>query len=188
MDYTKLAPPSQIKNHPTSKVSLRSQFYQVKLACGTTYQLPDIEAAGLSYVPCSHEQPILKFAHLWDNTLQVNLESYGDEAHRLKLSGMKGIQIMTGEPTKRMNGEVWEYLVVLDIESRLFTEYPDIAEEIRDIYRSSCHGSPCIIESKSEGLHLYAYCEYLDKKTILQEPRRQDAIGVSIAEVPQPRR
>ena len=164
MNYTKPPQTSQTKNYPTSKVSLRSQFYQVKLACGTTYQLPEIEAAGLSYVPCSHEQPILKFAHLWDNALQVNLDSYGDEAHRLKLSGMKGIQIMTGKPTKRMNGEVWEYLVVLDIESRLFTEYPDIAEEIRDIYRFSCHGSPCIIESKSEGLHLYAYCEYLDKK------------------------
>ena len=164
MNYTKPPQTSQTKNHPTSKVSLRSPFHQVKLACGTTYQLPEIEAVGLSYVPCSHEQPILKFAHLWDNALQVNLDSYGDEAHRRKLSGMKGIQIMTGKPTKRINGEIVEYLVVLDIESRLFTEYPDIAGEIRDIYLSACHGSPCIIESKSEGLHLYAYCEYLDKK------------------------
>ena len=164
MNYIKPIQTSQTKKHPTSKISLRSQFYQVKLACDTTYQLQDIEAAGLSYVPCSHEQPILKFAHLWDSALQVNLDSYGDEAHRRKLSGMKGIQIMTGKPTKRMNGEILEYLIVLDIESRLFTEYPDIAGEIRDIYGSACDGSPCIIESKSEGLHLYAYCEYFDKK------------------------
>lgn len=164
MNYIKPTQTSQTKNNPTSRVSLRSQFYQVKLACDTTYQLQDIEATGLSYIPCSHEQPILKFAHLWDSALQVNLDSYGDEAHRRKLSGMKGIQIMTGKPTKRLNGEILEHLIVLDIESRLFTEYPDIAGEIRDIYLSACHGSPCIIESKSEGLHLYAYCEYFDKK------------------------
>ena len=69
---------------------------------------------------------VVIFAHLWDSALQVNLDSYGDEAHRRKLSGMKGIQIMTGKPTKRMNGEIVEYLVVLDIESRLFTELEQI--------------------------------------------------------------
>ena len=48
--------PKQVKQkiNPTSKVSLRSQFYKVNLACGTTYQLQDIEAAGISYVPCAH--------------------------------------------------------------------------------------------------------------------------------------
>ena len=164
MNYTKPTETSQTKNQPRSRVSLRSQFYKIKLACGTTYQLQDIEAAGISYVPCSHKTPIPKFAHLWDSSLQVNLDSYDDNANRWKLSGMKGIQIMTGKPTKRMNGETPQYLVVLDQESRLALEHPDIAEEVERIYLSSCDGSPCIIESKSGGLHLYAYCEYLDKK------------------------
>ena len=164
MNYTKPTETSQTKNQPRSKVSLRSQFYKIKLACGTTYQLQDIEAAGISYVPCSYKTPIPKFAHLWDSSLQVNLDSYDDNDNRWKLSGMKGIQIMTGKPTKRMNGETPQYLVVLDQESRLALEHPDIAEEVERIYLSSCDGSPCIIESKSGGLHLYAYCEYLDKK------------------------
>ena len=164
MNYTKPTETSQTKNQPRSKVSNRSQFYKIKLACGTTYQLQDIEAAGISYVPCSYKTPIPKFAHLWDSSLQVNLDSYDDNDNRWKLSGMKGIQIMTGKPTKRMNGETPQYLVVLDCESRLALEHPDIAEEVERIYLSSCDGSPCIIESKSGGLHLYAYCEYLDKK------------------------
>ena len=164
MNYTKPTETSQTKNQPRSKVSLRSQFYKVNLACGTTYPLQDIEASGISYVPCSHKTPLLPYAHLWDSPLQVNLDSYNDNANGWKMSGMKGIQIMTGKPTKRMNGSTPEYLVVLDCESRLFTEYPDIAEKIEHLYLSSCDGSPCIIESKSGGLHLYAYCEYLDKK------------------------
>ena len=164
MNYTKPTETSQTKNQPRSRVSLRSQFYKIKLACGRTYQLQDIEAAGISYVPCSYKTPIPKFAHLWDSSLQINLDSYDDNANRWKLSGMKGIQIMTGKSTKRMSGETPQYLVVLDQESRLALEHPDIAEEVERIYLSSCDGSPCIIESKSGGLHLYAYCEYLDKK------------------------
>ena len=164
MNYNKPTETSQTKNQPRSKVSLRSQLYKVNLACGTTYPLQDIEASGISYVPCSHKTPLLPYAHLWDSPLQVNLDSYNDNANGWKMSGMKGIQIMTGKPTKRMNGETPQYLVVLDQESRLALEHPDIAEEVERIYLSSCDGSPCIIESKSGGLHLYAYCEYLDKK------------------------
>ena len=164
MNYNKPTESSQTKNQPHPKVSNRSQFYKVNLACGTTYQLQDIEAAGISYVPCAHKTPLLPHAHLWESPLQVNLDTYGDNANGRKMSGMKGIQIMTGKPTKRMNGETLQYLVVLDCESRLFTEHPNIAEEIERLYLSFCQGFPCIIESKSEGLHLYAYCEYLDKK------------------------
>ena len=69
MNYTKPTETSQTKNQPRSKVSNRSQFYKVKLACGTTYQLQDIEAAGISYVPCSHKTPLLPHAHLWDSHL-----------------------------------------------------------------------------------------------------------------------
>ena len=164
MNYTKPTQTSQIKNHPTSKVSLRSQFYQVKLACGTTYQLQDIEAAGLSYVPCSHEQPILKFAHLWDNALQVNLDSYGDEAHRRKLSGMKGIQLMTGRPTYHPGSPLNQHLVLLDVEHRFIQQYPSAFDEIIGLLRAHSDGIPAIVETKSGGRHSYFFCEYLAPK------------------------
>lgn len=36
-----------------AKVSHRSQFHRFSLACGTTISLQDVEAAGLSYIPCT---------------------------------------------------------------------------------------------------------------------------------------
>ena len=54
----------------SGKVSHRSQFHQFSLACGTTISLSEVEAAGLSYIPCTHEQPLFKYAHLWDSPPQ----------------------------------------------------------------------------------------------------------------------
>ena len=69
MNYNKPTESSQTKNQPHPKVSNRSQFYKVNLACGTVYPFQDIEAAGISYVPCSHKTPLLPHAHLWDSHL-----------------------------------------------------------------------------------------------------------------------
>ena len=164
MNYIKPTQTSQTKNHPTSKVSLRSQFYQVKLACGTTYQLPDIEAADLSYVPCNYEQPILPFAHLWDSSLQVNLDSYNDHSHRWFMDNMQGVQIMTGRPTFQYVDSKKHYLMIVDVEARLYDEYPKVAASIEQIFRDACQGEPFIVETKSGGRHYYAFCEYLDSK------------------------
>ena len=164
MNYTKPTETSQTKNHPTSKVSLRSQFYQVKLACGTTYQLPDIEAADLSYVPCNYEQPILPFANLWDSSLQVNLDSYNDHSHRWFMDNMQGVQIMTGRPTFQYVDSKKHYLMIVDVEARLYDEYPKVAASIEQIFRDACQGEPFIVETKSGGRHYYAFCEYLDSK------------------------
>ena len=164
MNYIKPTQTSQTKNHPTSKVSLRSQFYQVKLGCGTTYQLPDIEAADLSYVPCNYEQPILPFAHLWDSSLQVNLDSYNDHSHRWFMDNMQGVQIMTGRPTFQYVDSKKHSLMIVDVEARLYDEYPKVAASIEQIFRDACQGEPFIVETKSGGRHYYAFCEYLDSK------------------------
>ena len=52
-------------------------MYEVILKCGTRLSLSDLEAAGLSYVPCGEvdgkDQPILAFGHLWNQRKQVFL-------------------------------------------------------------------------------------------------------------------
>ena len=50
---------NQPENFPTCRISPRAQFYRFSLACGTTIEFKDIEAASLSYIPCTHEQPLL---------------------------------------------------------------------------------------------------------------------------------
>ena len=160
---------NQEKNHrhPThAKVSDRSQLYRVTLACGTEITLKELEATGISYVPCTHEQPILKFAHLWDVRLQAKLDSYPD-AHGWRMSGMQGVQIMTGRPTYRPDPnspDGYQYLTLLDIEARFIERYPNEFGTIERLLKESCQSEPCIIESKSGGQHFYFFCDYLAPK------------------------
>ena len=90
---------NQPENFPTGRISPRAQFYRFSLACGTTIEFKDIEAASLSYIPCTHEQPLFKFAHLWDSPTQINLDNFPN-AHGWKMKDFKGVQIFTGAPTK----------------------------------------------------------------------------------------
>ena len=173
MNYTKPPQTSQTKNHPTSKVSLRSQFHRFSLACGTTIALDAVEAAGLSYIPCTHEQPLFKYAHLWDSPTQINLDTFPD-AHGWGMERFQGVQIFTGKPTKRYRDERVEYLVVLDFETRFIEKYPDLYQQIeRIIYRDSDR-TPFLIETKSGGRHIYGYSDYLDAKYEFRERRTED--------------
>ena len=76
------------RNNQPQKISDRSQNYSISLACAPEISLSELESAGISYVPCTHEQPLLKFAHLWDVRLQVNLDSYKDQLNGWKMSSM----------------------------------------------------------------------------------------------------
>lgn len=143
----------------------------IRLKCGTIISQSALEDAGLSYVPCGHvdgkDQPVLAYAHLWGTRKQVTLESYGKKGHGLSVRQMTGYQIMTGYPTFRSdqtspNG--YEFLVDVDMEAYIFEMYPEHADRIIGIYRDACDRTPCIIETKSGGRRLSAYCAYLDPK------------------------
>ena len=132
-------------------------MHEVRLACETVYTLQQFEDARLSYVPCTHDTPIFKFGHLWDTEKQVTQVSYGKQFNTWKLSGMQGVQLMTGKPSYRVIDSTREYLTDIDIEARLLDRYPEHAERIIETYRQACHGEPCIIKTKSDGRRLSAF-------------------------------
>ena len=146
-------------------------MYDITLKCGTRLSLEDLEAAGLSYVPCGEvdgkDQPILAFGHLWNQRKQVVLKTYGKSANAWRLSDMTGVQIMTGNPTYRADTSSptgYNHLTDIDIESKLLREHPDIVSRIIEVYRQSCDRTPCIIKTKSDGRRLSAFTALLDSK------------------------
>ena len=133
-------------------------MHEVRLACQTVYTLQQFEDARLSYVPCTYDTPIFKFGNLWDTERQVTRTSYGKQFNTWKLSGMQGVQLMTGKPSYRViDGNHREYLTDIDIEARLLDRYPEHAERILKTYREACIGEPCIIKTKSDGRRLSAF-------------------------------
>jgi len=141
----------------------------ITLKCGTVIRLADLEAAGLSYVPCGQidgdDQPLFAYAHLWGSRRQVTLASFGKKANTWTLNRMTGVQLMTGPPTRRIRSPVNHYLVDIDIEKYLVDKHPEIVNRILALYSSGCEGNPpCIVETKSGGLRLSAFCPYLDRK------------------------
>ena len=155
-----------------TKVSDRSGLYRIRLSGNKAIKLSDLEACGISYVPCTYEKPLFKYAHLWDVRLQVNLDSYSNDVHGWAMSKMQGIQIMTGRPTHRADEhspDGYQYLTLLDIEARFIERYPDEFSTIERLLKESCLSKPCIIESKSGGQHSYFFCDYLAPKTAFQD-------------------
>jgi len=139
---------------------------KITLKCGTALSLEALETAGLSYVPCNSEQPILKFAAFLDKRQHVGKSAYGKKWNAFTTRKMTGVQLMCGKPTyKRIGRTGYLYYNSIDIEKRLLTEYPDIAEQIQTIYSEACLGGfPCEIQTKSGGLRLDAYTPYCGKK------------------------
>ncbi len=160
------------RNNQPQKISDRSQNYSISLACAPEISLSELESAGISYVPCTHEQPLLKFAHLWDVRLQVNLDSYKDQLNGWKMSSMQGVQIMTGRPTyqpDQNSPDGYQYLTLLDIEARFIEQYPDEFGKIARILNEACEPEPCIVQSKSGGQHFYFFCAYLAPKIAFKD-------------------
>ena len=162
---------NQPENFPTGRISPRAQFYRFSLACGTTIEFKDIEAASLSYIPCTHEQPLFKFAHLWDSPTQINLDNFPN-AHGWSMSDFKGVQIFTGAPTKRRRDGSDEYLTVLDVEVRLLERYPDLYQQIEQAYHHNIDGAPFVIQTKSGGRQFYCYVpNYHERKLEFKDVR-----------------
>ena len=162
---------NQPENFPTGRISPRAQFYRFSLACGTTIEFKDIEAASLSYIPCTHEQPLFKFAHLWDSPTQINLDNFPN-AHGWSMSDFKGVQIFTGAPTKRRRDGSDEYLTVLDVEVRLLERYPDLYQQIEQAYHHNIDGAPFVIQTKSGGRQFYCYVpNYHERKREFKDVR-----------------
>ena len=136
----------------------------ITLKCGRKIYLSDLEEQELSYVPCGQDRdgkdtPLLSFKHLWKSRRQVKLASYG-KLNPWKLVNMTGVQLMTGRPSNRGK----ELLTDIDIEHRFIEKYPELHQRIRDMYIEACEGDPCIITTKSGGVRLMGFCEYLDRK------------------------
>ena len=137
----------------------------ITLKCGTKLYLDDLEAAGLSYVPCgqNHEgqdTPLLPFADLWNSRRQVKLSNYGKKVNSWTLQQMTGVQLMTGKPSSRGDA----LLTDIDIEYRFIEKYPKRHQKFREMYIEACVGEPCIIVTKLFGERWTGYCEYLDRK------------------------
>ena len=151
----------------------------ITLKCGTVLRLADLEAAGLSYVPCARlsndegemeDRPYFTFADLWGQRLQVTLSSYGRKANawamaKWQKSEFPGVQLMTGKPTYRFSEKIgYIYYASIDIEAHMIEFYPERVAQIQQLYEASVDGTPCILATKSGGLRLDAYSEYVGKK------------------------
>ena len=151
----------------------------ITLKCGTVLRLADLEAVGLSYVPCARlpnnkgemeDRPYFTFANLWGQRSQVTLSSYGRKANawamaRWQKSEFPGVQLMTGKPTYRVSGKAtYLYYNSIDIEAHMIESYPEQVAEIQQLYAASVDGIPRMIATKSGGLRLDAYSEYVGKK------------------------
>ena len=148
----------------------------ITLKCGTEIQLVDLEAVGVSYVPCGQvndkDQPLLKFAHLWGHRRSVTRQTYGKKWNAYTTRDMTGVQLMTGFPTYKRSGRLdYLYYTSIDIERRMIENYPDAVAKIRTLYEENVDGSPCILSTKSDGLRLDAYTEYVGKKMSFKDER-----------------
>ena len=145
----------------------------ITLKCGTVLRLSDLEAAGLSYVPCGQidgeDQPLFAYAQLWGHKQQVTLASFGRKANAWTLNQMTGVQLMTGAPTYQKASPDDHHAVDIDIEKHLIDEHPAVVDRILEHYRSGCQGTPCIVQTKSGGLRLSAFSPYLDRKRSFED-------------------
>ena len=140
-----------------------------RLKCGTVISLVDLESAQISFVPCGKvngkDQPLLSYAHLWGHRRRVTRQTYGKKWNPYTTRDMNGVQLMTGFPTyKHGDGNLYLYYTSLDIERRMIETFPDEVAQIRTLYQEHLIGSPCILSTKSDGLRLDAYTEYVGKK------------------------
>lgn len=152
--------------------------FEITLKCGTVLRLDDLDTAGLSYVPCGQvngeDQPLLKFAHLWGHRNHVARQTYGKKWFGYSMRNMNGVQLMTGFPTfKRSGGLGYLYYTSLDIEARMIENYPDEVAKIRNLYQENVSGEPCILSTKSNGLRLDAYTEYVGKKMSFKDDEQK---------------
>ena len=146
-----------------------THLYAITMQCGTRIQLADLQNAGISYVPCNYNKPLLKFANLWDKEKQITLETFGTKNAWI-LQNMQGVQIFTGKPTYRKNdGNPTLYLLDIDIEKRLIDIYPAHLEKILTLYRNACDRTPTEIETKSNGRRLSAFCNALGNKVFYKD-------------------
>ena len=153
-------------------------MFDIRLKCGTLLSLTDLEDAGLSYVPCGQvdgkDQPLLSYAHLWGQRRRVRKTSYGKRWNSYTTPGMNGVQIMTGMPTyKRHSRTGYLHYTSIDIESRMLQLFPETVAEIRKLYEDRVIGTPCIIKTKSDGLRLDAYTEYVGKKMSFKDAEQK---------------
>ena len=152
--------------------------FEITLKCGTVLRLADLDAAGLSYVPCGlvngEDQPLLKFAHLWGYRNHVTRQTYGKKWFGYSMRNMNGVQLMTGFPTFKRSGRLgYLYYTSLDIEARMIENYPDEVAKIRNLYQENVSGEPCILSTKSDGLRLDAYTEYVGKKMSFKDDEKK---------------
>ena len=144
-------------------------MFEITLKCGTRLSLSDLELSGLSYVPCGtvngKEQPLLKFRSLWGKRQRIKRATYGKHWNAFTVGDMTGVQIMTGKPTYKRKGETdYLYYTSLDIERRMVENFPEVVAQIRKEYEDNVIGRPVVIKTKSGGLRLDAYTEYVGKK------------------------
>ena len=147
------------------KTPLRDRkMKQITLGCGTVITFDQLETAGISYVPCNYDQPLLKYSHFLDTSKQVTRQSYSKEWNPYKLSAMTGVQIMTGKPTYRNINGHQEFLLDVDIEHRLVERYPNHVQRIIQTYKDACSGVPCVIQTKSGGRRLSGFTSKTQRK------------------------
>ena len=150
----------------------------ITLKCGTVLRLPDLEAAGLSYVPCGQingeDKPLLSFGHLWGHRRHITHQTYDKKWNAFTIGNMTGVQLMTGFPTyKRSDGYLYLYYTSIDIERRMIENFPEAVAKIRTLYEENVEGSPCILATKSDGLRLDAYTEYVGKKMSFKDDEKK---------------
>lgn len=130
---------------------------------GTATHLNELEECGLSFIPIgSNGKPKLKYAELRNKGEQIKVSSF-NRSDEWWEGSVYGIKIMTGPISKRAGQSAEHYLVDIDIEAQMVENHNDLVQDVWDLYKSRCKGTPFLVHTKSGGRRISAWSSYSDK-------------------------
>lgn len=146
--------------------------FEFNLKCGTRLSTDDLDNAGLSVIPVNYQKPISSFGKFLREDGQTTAAEYPEgDWHRAD-----GVMVMTGKKSQRIGRDSQTYyLMDIDIEFAMRERYPELVKEILSVYKIACGDelTPCILETKSNGLRLSCYLPGYDTKQSFRD-RKDD--------------
>ena len=153
---------------------------EIKMGCGTSYNLNDIENEGISFIPYwknpeGEESPMYTFSHLWGERQQITRETFRKKSRWEKRTPI-GIQIFTGKPTFRKVEHTktgYIHLVDIDIEHITINKHQETLQKIISTYTKGCDREPCIIITKRGGIRLSCFSDFCGTKIAWRDTKKQ---------------
>ena len=146
--------------------------FKFNLGCGTTLQLSEMEAAGLSIIPVNDDKPIAPFSEHLHASGITTANCYPPNVW----AKATGIMIMTGFKSQRDFSEFTYSLMDIDIEAAMIARYPELVDQIVQAYKIGAASTPCIARTKSGGLRLSCYIASCESKQSFRDKKDDEML------------